>query len=100
MLGLFAFFYVLLHFLLYLSYQGLDFGDIVKDIALLKDLLTVHRRFPRRRPCGEKSSTPTALPSADRFADYKEKVIDLLKRLTTVSVGSQKVVHEMSKAHR
>ena len=30
MLGLFAFFYVLMHFLLYISYQGFDFGDILK----------------------------------------------------------------------
>ena len=33
MLGLFAFFYVLLHFLLYISYQGFDFGEIVKDVV-------------------------------------------------------------------
>jgi sulfoxide reductase heme-binding subunit YedZ len=33
MLGLFVFFYVLLHFLLYISYQGFDFGEILKDIA-------------------------------------------------------------------
>jgi methionine sulfoxide reductase heme-binding subunit len=33
MLGLFVFFYVLLHFLLYVSYQGFDFGEILKDIA-------------------------------------------------------------------
>jgi sulfoxide reductase heme-binding subunit YedZ len=33
MLGLFAFFYVLMHFLLYVSYQGFDFGEILKDIA-------------------------------------------------------------------
>ena len=33
MLGVFAFFYVLLHFLLYISYQGFDFGEILKDIV-------------------------------------------------------------------
>ncbi len=33
MLGLFVFFYVLLHFLLYISYQGFDFGEILKDIV-------------------------------------------------------------------
>jgi hypothetical protein len=27
-----------------------------------------------------------------RFADYKEKVIDLLKRVTTVSVGTQSML--------
>jgi sulfoxide reductase heme-binding subunit YedZ len=33
MLGLFVFFYVLMHFLLYISYQGFDFGEILKDIV-------------------------------------------------------------------
>jgi len=33
MLGLFAFFYVCLHFLLYISYQGFDFGEILKDVV-------------------------------------------------------------------
>jgi methionine sulfoxide reductase heme-binding subunit len=33
MLGLFAFFYILLHFLLYISYQGFDFGEIIKDVV-------------------------------------------------------------------
>ncbi len=32
MLGLFAFFYILLHFLLYISYQGFDLGEIIKDV--------------------------------------------------------------------
>ncbi|MBK7382672.1 MAG: N-6 DNA methylase [Flavobacteriales bacterium] len=35
-----------------------------------------------------------------RFADYKEKVIDLLKRVTTVSVGSMEVVRGMEAAIR
>ena len=30
-----------------------------------------------------------------RFADYKEKVIDLLMRVTTVNVGTMEVVGEM-----
>jgi predicted helicase len=30
-----------------------------------------------------------------RFADYKEQVIDLLKRVTTVSVETMKIVREM-----
>ena len=33
MLGLFAFFYILLHFLLYISYQGFDLDEIVKDVV-------------------------------------------------------------------
>jgi sulfoxide reductase heme-binding subunit YedZ len=33
MLGLFAFFYVLMHFLLYISYQGFSFRDIMEDVV-------------------------------------------------------------------
>ncbi|HTQ76591.1 MAG TPA: type ISP restriction/modification enzyme [Burkholderiales bacterium] len=33
-----------------------------------------------------------------RFADYKEKVIDLLMRVTTVSVETQRIVEAMKKA--
>ena len=48
----------------------------------------------------KKPSDPTIAEKFNtyRFADYKEKVIDLLRRVTTVSVGPQKVVDEMSKA--
>lgn len=35
-----------------------------------------------------------------RFADYKAKAIDLLKRVTTVSVGTMEVVRGMEKAKR
>ncbi len=35
-----------------------------------------------------------------RFADYKEKVIDLLRRVMTVSVGTMEVVMGMEKATR
>ena len=35
-----------------------------------------------------------------RFADHKEKVIDLLKRVTTVSVGAMEVVRGMEGAKR
>jgi predicted helicase len=35
-----------------------------------------------------------------RFADYKDKVIDLLARVTTVSVETQKIVEVMRKAAR
>ncbi len=35
-----------------------------------------------------------------RFADYKEKVIDLLKRVTTVSVGTMEVVRGMEGTSR
>ncbi|MBK6777147.1 MAG: hypothetical protein IPG74_15370 [Flavobacteriales bacterium] len=44
-----------------------------------------------------KPSDPTIASTFNtyRFADYKEKVIDLLRRLTTVSVGTQEVVKAM-----
>ena len=32
-----------------------------------------------------------------RFADYKEQVIELLKKVTTVSVETMKIVREMEK---
>ena len=35
-----------------------------------------------------------------RFADYKEKVIDLLKRVTTVNVGTMETVMEMQAVKR
>ena len=35
-----------------------------------------------------------------RFADYKEKVIDLLMRVTTVSVETAKIVSELRMAAR
>jgi hypothetical protein len=38
--------------------------------------------------------------NTDRFAEYKEKVIDLLGRVTTVSVGAMEVVDAMNKAQR
>jgi len=43
---------------------------------------------PSNRSIAEKFNT-------DRFSDYKEKVIDLLRRVTTVSVGTQATVREM-----
>jgi hypothetical protein len=45
-------------------------------------------------PSAEKFNTyrPAA---AGSFADYKEKVIDLLNRVTRVSVGTQAVVRNM-----
>ena len=33
-----------------------------------------------------------------RFADYKERVIDLIKRVTTVSVGTMEIVNQMPDA--
>lgn len=35
-----------------------------------------------------------------RFADYKEKVIDLLRRVTTVSVETEHITQAMKQATR
>jgi predicted helicase len=35
-----------------------------------------------------------------RFADYKEKAIDLIKRVTTVSVRTVEIVEAMRSARR
>ncbi len=47
----------------------------------------------------KKYSDPTIAEKFNtyRFADYKEKVIDLLKRVTTVSVETMKIIDEMKK---
>jgi predicted helicase len=49
-----------------------------------------------------KPKDPTIREKFDtyRFADYKEKVIDLLSRVTTVSVETQRIVEAMKKASR
>ena len=52
--------------------------------------------------CKEKKpSDPTIAEKINtyRFADYKEKVIDLLKRVTTVSVRTMEVVRGMHETH-
>ncbi len=50
----------------------------------------------------KKPKDPTIREKFDtyRFADYKEKVIDLLMRVTRVSVETQKIVEAMRKAAR
>ncbi|NJS36689.1 MAG: helicase [Brachymonas sp.] len=50
----------------------------------------------------KKPKDPTIREKFDtyRFADYKEKVIDLLMRVTTVSVETMKITNEMRKASR
>jgi len=47
----------------------------------------------------KKYSDPTIAEKFNtyRFADYKDKVIDLLKRVTTVSVETMKIITEMEK---
>ena len=49
-----------------------------------------------------KPKDPTIREKFDtyRFADYKEKVIDLLVRVTTVSVRTAAIVEEMRRAAR
>ena len=48
----------------------------------------------------KKPSDPTIAEKFNtyRFADYKEKVIDLLMRVTTVGVGPMEVVRELEMA--
>ena len=50
----------------------------------------------------KKPKDPTIREKFDtyRFADYKEKVINLLARVTTVSVRTQKIVTAMHAAAR
>jgi len=49
-----------------------------------------------------KPKDPTIREKFDtyRFADYKEKVVDLLTRVTTVSVETQKIVSAMRSSSR
>ncbi len=49
----------------------------------------------------KKPKDPTIREKFDtyRFADYKEKVIDLLARVTTVSVETVRIVGEMKAPH-
>ena len=51
---------------------------------------------------GKKPKDPTIREKFDtyRFADYKEKVIDLLMRVARVSVETQVIVEAMRKAAR
>lgn len=53
----------------------------------------VWRRNPTDPTIAEKFNTY-------RFADYKEKVIDLLKRVTTVSVGTMETIAAMTNTTR
>ncbi len=56
-----------------------------------------------RTPSEEKKpSDPTIAEKFNtyRFADYKEKVIDLLRRVTTVSVGTMGIVNAMANTER
>ena len=50
----------------------------------------------------KKPKDPTIREKFDtyRFADYKEKVVDLLERVTTVSVQTVRIVGEMKAAVR
>jgi predicted helicase len=49
-------------------------------------------RYKEKKP---KDSTIAEKFNTYRFADYKEQVIDLLMRVTTVSVETMKIVKEM-----
>ncbi len=51
-------------------------------------------QYKEKKP---KDPTIARLFNTYRFADYKDKVIDLLKRVTTVSVKTMEIVREMKK---
>ncbi len=50
------------------------------------------------RPIQKKTSDPTIAEKFNtyKFADYKEKVLDLLKRICTVSVETMKIIKKMT----
>ena len=54
-------------------------------------------QYKEKKP---KDPTIRAKLSTYRFADYKEKLIDLLARLTTVSVETQRIVGNMQRTRR
>jgi predicted helicase len=54
-------------------------------------------QYKEKKP---KDPTIAKLFNTYRFADYKDKVIDLLMRVTTVSVETMKIVREMEKVSK
>jgi len=54
------------------------------------DIRPIQRKNPKDPTIREKFNTY-------KFADYKEKVIDLIKRVTTVSVETMRIIKEMAK---
>jgi predicted helicase len=54
-------------------------------------------QYKEKKP---KDSTIRAKFDTYRFADYKERIIDLLTRVTTVSVATVKITREMQAARR
>ena len=50
--------------------------------------------------CGKQDPTIREKFNTYRFADHKEHVIDLLKRVTRVSVETMKIVEAMRNAKR
>jgi hypothetical protein len=56
----------------------------------------------RRRRCAPREAAPTIREKFNtyRFAHYKEKVIDLLARVATVSAETMKVIETMRQARR
>ena len=58
---------------------------------------TFQLRYKEKKP---KDPTIREKFNTYRFADYKEKVIDLLMRVTTVSVKTVTIVTSMKEVHR
>lgn len=54
---------------------------------------------PQRERCAYRN-TGLKISRLYRFADYKEKVVDLLARVAAVSVATVRITREMSGARR
>ncbi len=77
---------------------GVDLGSkSLKELDKRSALAWVLDQYKEKTP---KDPTIREMFNTYRFADYKELVIDLLKRVTTVSVGTMTVVRGMESAKR
>ncbi len=68
------------------------FQDLLEAYAAGKNLLLVLERYKERTP---KDPTICDKFNTYRFADYKERVIDLIGRVCAVSVETMKIIQEM-----
>jgi predicted helicase len=90
------------------------FYNLLNDYAYSKDLMVIAEASTKKKTFDrsalewileqykeKKSSVPTIGEKFNtyKFADDKEQVIDLLKRVCTVSVETMKVVREMEKVN-
>jgi predicted helicase len=76
-------------------YENGERKDNITDWALTKFREYYHNVKRASSPSEDKTIAEKF--NNYRFADYKEKVIDLLMRVTTVSVETMKIINEMNK---